>query len=130
VHVKRHPARLHFKTGADQTGHVLALEADITLDTGAYASLGIDVLENTVVFAAGPYFIPNLKIRGRAWYTNNVLAGAMRGFGVNQVAFALEQQMDAMARSLGMDRSIPSVERPRRGPADAADHVLKKGGIH
>ncbi len=59
VHVKRHPAWMHFKTGADAQGHVLALEARITLDTGAYCSLGLDVLENTAVFAGGPYFIPN-----------------------------------------------------------------------
>ncbi len=130
VHVKRHPARMRFKTGADNRGRVLALEADITLDTGVYASLGIDVLENTVVFAAGPYFIPNLRIRGQAWYTNNVLAGAMRGFGVNQVAFALEQQMDAMARALNMDafefRLLNALDV---GLPTAADHVLEEGVV-
>jgi len=130
VHVKRHPAWMRFKTGADQSGHVLALEADITLDTGAYASLGIDVLENTVVFAAGPYYVPNLKIHGEAWYTNNVLAGAMRGFGVNQVAFALEQQMDAMARRLGLDpfefRLLNALDV---GLPTAADHVLEAGVV-
>jgi CO/xanthine dehydrogenase Mo-binding subunit/aerobic-type carbon monoxide dehydrogenase small subunit (CoxS/CutS family) len=130
VHVKRHPAQMHFKTGADRAGHVLALEADISLDTGAYASLGIDVLENTVVFAAGPYYVPNLKIRGKSWYTNNVLAGAMRGFGVNQVAFALEQQMDAMARALSMDpfefRLLNALEV---GLPTATDHVLEEGVV-
>ena len=130
VHVKRHPARMRFKTGADRSGRVLALEADITLDTGAYASLGIDVLENTVVFAAGPYFVPNLRIRGCAWYTNNILAGAMRGFGVNQVAFALEQQMDAMARDLDMDafefRLLNALDV---GLPTAADHVLEEGVV-
>ena len=130
VHVKRHPARMRFKTGAGRDGHVLAVEADISLDTGAYTSLGIDVLENTVVFGAGPYYVPNLKIRGKSWYTNNVLAGAMRGFGVNQIAFALEQQMDAMARALNMDpfefRSLNALDV---GLPTAADHVLEEGVV-
>ena len=127
VHPKRHPSVMRYKTGADASGHVLAIEAEITLDTGCYASLGIDVLENAVVFAAGPYYVPNLKITGQAWYTNNVPAGAMRGFGVNQVAFALEQQLDIMARALGIDpfefRLMNALDA---GLPNAADHVLEK----
>jgi aldehyde oxidoreductase len=128
VHVKRHPAWMHFKTGADAQGHVLALEARITLDTGAYCSLGLDVLENTAVFAGGPYFIPAVNILAESWYTNNVPAGAMRGFGVNQVAIGLEQQMDAMARELHMDpidfRMLNALED---GSVTVADHVLEPG---
>jgi len=128
VHPKRHPARMRFKTGADREGRVLAVEAYITLDTGAYASLGIDVLENSLVFAAGPYYVPNVRLEGWAWYTNNVPAGAMRGFGVNQVAVALEQQMDAMARALGIDpfefRLINALDV---GLPTAADHMLEEG---
>lgn len=130
VHVKRHPAWLHYKTGCTTEGKVLGLQARITLDTGAYISLGIDVLENTVVFGAGPYFIPNLDIYGEAWYTNNVPAGAMRGFGVNQVAIALEQQMDAMARAIGMDpfkfRHINALDV---GLPSASDHIMEKGVV-
>jgi aldehyde oxidoreductase len=128
VHVKRHPAWIRYKTGVNQQGKILALEADITLDAGAYASLSVDVLENAVVFAAGPYYVPNLKINGYAWYTNNVLCGAMRGFGVNQIAIGLEQQMDAMARALNID---PFEFRIRNalvaGLPTGADHVLEEG---
>lgn len=128
VHVKRHPAWMYYKTGADASGHILALEAKITLDTGCYCSLGLDILENTVVFGAGPYFVPNLKIEGKSWYTNNVPSGAMRGFGVNQVAVALEQQMDEMAEALAIDpfefRLINSLDS---GLPTAADHILEKG---
>jgi CO/xanthine dehydrogenase Mo-binding subunit/aerobic-type carbon monoxide dehydrogenase small subunit (CoxS/CutS family) len=130
AHPKRHAANMHFKTGADQEGHVLGISAEITLDTGAYASLGIDILENTLVFAAGPYYVPNLRLEGWAWYTNNVPGGAMRGFGVNQVAFALEMQMDAMARALGID---PFEFRMRNaldvGLPTAADHILEEGVV-
>ncbi|MGB3716301.1 MAG: molybdopterin cofactor-binding domain-containing protein [Candidatus Promineifilaceae bacterium] len=128
VHAKRHPAWMRFKTGADKNGHVLAIEADITLDAGAYKSLSVEVLENTVVFACGPYFVPNLRVEGKAWYTNNVLCGAMRGFGVNQIAVGLEQQMDAMARALDIDpfefRAINAVVA---GLPTGADHVLEEG---
>ncbi|NIM95860.1 MAG: molybdopterin-dependent oxidoreductase [Anaerolineales bacterium] len=128
VHTKRHPAWMRYKTGAAKDGRVLAVEADITLDAGAYTSLSIDVLENTVVFASGPYYVPNLKINGNAWYTNNVMCGAMRGFGVNQIAIGLEQQMDAMARALDIDpfefRKINAVVA---GQPTGADHLLEKG---
>jgi aldehyde oxidoreductase len=130
VHVKRHPAWMHYKTGADASGHVLALQAKIVLDTGIYCSLGMDVLENTVVFGAGPYYIPNLKIDGWSWYTNNVLAGAMRGFGVNQIAVALEQQFDELARALNIDpfefRIINSL---LPGLPSASDHIMEEGVV-
>lgn len=128
VHVKRHPAELFYKVGADAGGKLLAIQSRVTLDTGAYASLGVDVLENTLVFGAGPYFVPNLDLEGWAWYTNNVPAGAMRGFGVNQVAVALEQLLDEIARKLDLD---PLELRLRNalepGQATAADHVLEEG---
>jgi len=128
VHTKRHPAWIRYKTGADKDGNILAIEADITLDAGAYTSLSIDVLENTVVFAAGPYYVPNLEINGHAWYTNNVLCGAMRGFGVNQIVIGLEQQLDEMARALNID---PFEFRMKNalvaGTPTGADHVLEVG---
>jgi aldehyde oxidoreductase len=128
VHTKRHPAWIRYKTGADKEGKILAIEADITLDAGAYASLSIDVIENSVVFAAGPYFVPNLKINGYAWYTNNVLCGAMRGFGVNQIAIGLEQQIDAMANALGIDPFEIRIKNALvAGLPTGADHVLEAG---
>ncbi len=130
VHVKRHPAKMYYKTGADKDGRVLAIEARILLDTGAYCSLGLDILENTVVFGAGPYYVPNLKLEGLSYYTNNVPAGAMRGFGVNQVAFALEQQMDMMARALHIDPfQFRLTNALDVGLPTAADHVLEEGVV-
>ncbi|NPV75929.1 MAG: molybdopterin-dependent oxidoreductase [Anaerolineae bacterium] len=130
VHVKRHPAWMHYKTGADPSGKVLAIEASITLDTGCYCSLGLDILENVVVFGAGPYYVPNLKIEGKSWYTNNVPSGAMRGFGVNQVAIALEQQFDEMANALGIDpfefRLINALDV---GLPTASDHIMTEGVV-
>ncbi len=128
THPKRHRAWMRFKTGADKDGHVLAVKADIVADTGAYASLGVDVLENMVVFACGPYYVPHVRLEGWAWYTNNMPAGAMRGFGANQVEFALETQMDMMARALKMDPfEFRHLNGLATGLPTAADHVLEPG---
>lgn len=130
THPKRHPAKMHFKLGADADGRFQALQAEIVLDGGAYASLSVDVLENSLVFAGGPYYIPNVRVEGWAWYTNNVPCGAMRGFGVNQVAFALESLVDEIGRRLGLD---PFEIRLRNaldvGLPTIADHVLQEGVV-
>ena len=129
-HPKRHAAKMRYKTGANAAGKILAIEAEIILDTGAYASLGTDVMCNTLVFGAGPYYVPSLRLAAWAWYTNNVPAGAMRGFGVNQVVVALEQQMDMMARALKIDpfefRLINALDV---GLPTATDHVLEDGVV-
>jgi aldehyde oxidoreductase len=130
THVKRHPAKMRFRTGADIHGRLLALEAEIILDAGAYASLTSDVLENTVVFAAGPYYVPHVRLEGWAWYTNNVPSGAMRGFGVNQVAFALESNLDEMARRLGINPfEIREINALDAGLPTVSDHVLEEGVV-
>ena len=130
THPKRHPAKMRFKTGADAEGRLLALEAEVVLDGGAYASLSVDVLENTLVFAGGPYYIPNVKLEGWAWYTDNVPCGAMRGFGVMQVAFALESNLDEIARKLGKDPfEIRLLNALDVGLPTVADHVLEEGVV-
>jgi CO/xanthine dehydrogenase Mo-binding subunit len=100
---KRHPFVMHYRTAADATGRLLALEADLVADTGAYASYGLAVAMRAAVHAAGPYRVPNARVKGRAVYTNRPFSGAMRGFGAPQVAFGYESQMDLIARSLGLD---------------------------
>ncbi len=103
LHPKRHPVRMDYRTGFDESGRIVALEADIVGDTGCYASLGPDILENFLTFGAGPYEVPALALTATIVYTNNPPAGAMRGFGVPQVAFAVEEQMDEAAHRLGLD---------------------------
>jgi CO/xanthine dehydrogenase Mo-binding subunit len=100
---KRHPLEMTLKTGADQTGKLLALEATITGDTGAYGSYGIAVASRAAVHATGPYQVENVDIESRCVYTNNSFCGAMRGFGTPQMAIAHESQMDLLAENLGID---------------------------
>lgn len=101
-HSKRHPMRMHYKTGAAKDGKLVAMEAKITGDAGAYASWSINVLRKSAVHATGPYEIPNVCIDSYAVFTNNPFTGAMRGFGAAQTVLAYESQMDLLARELGI----------------------------
>ncbi|MBW8012726.1 MAG: molybdopterin-dependent oxidoreductase [Chloroflexi bacterium] len=102
-HPKRHAMKVDLKAGASKDGKLTAFEANIYADTGAYASEGIVVLGQAVVFCGGPYVIPNVSVVGTTVYTNNPPGGAMRGFGIPQVAFPTELVMDELAGLLEMD---------------------------
>ncbi len=102
-HPKRHATIIRIKTGAKKDGTLTAVRAEIFGDSGAYASLGDKVMTRAATHAAGPYNIPNVKIDCYAMYTNNPPAGAFRGFGVTQSAFAVESNMDELAHRLDID---------------------------
>src|SRR4030043_469587 len=99
---KRHPLKIRYRSGAKKDGRLTAVEVEILGDTGAYASYGATVGIRSAVHATGPYEIPNVKVRSRMAYTNNSWSGAMRGFGVPQMAFAHESQMELLAQAVGM----------------------------
>jgi len=100
---KRHPYLMDYKVGFDKRGRILAVEAKLLSDAGPYTALSPRVIDQACIFACGPYEVPNLKIEGLAVYTNNVNSSAFRGFGINQVAVAIESLMDEAARRLRMD---------------------------
>ena len=104
VHPKRHATQITVKIGAKKDGTLVAAQTELYGDTGAYASLGEKVLTRATTHSAGPYIIPNVHADCYAMYTNNPPAGAFRGFGVLQSAFAIESTMDMLAEKLGMDR--------------------------
>jgi selenium-dependent xanthine dehydrogenase len=102
AHPKRHATVIRLKTGATKAGKLLAVQAHIVGDTGAYASLGEPVMTRTATHASGPYEVPNFQVECYAVHTNNPPAGAYRGFGVPQSTFACETQIDILAEKLGM----------------------------
>jgi xanthine dehydrogenase molybdenum-binding subunit len=110
VHPKRHATIIKLKTGAKKDGTLVAHQAEIYGDAGAYASLSNHVMLRATTHAAGPYEVPNVEVKTYAMYTNNVPSGAFRGFGVTQSGFAMESQMDVLAEALG----ISPVEIRRR----------------
>jgi selenium-dependent xanthine dehydrogenase len=102
-HVKRHPLTMTYTVGCDGDGQLLGLRARIVGDTGAYASVGDKVLERAAGHACGVYRFDAVDIEARAVYTNNPPCGAMRGFGANQVNFAIEGMLDRLAERTGLD---------------------------
>jgi CO/xanthine dehydrogenase Mo-binding subunit len=101
--ITKHAASIRMKTGVKNDGTLVARECEIHLDTGAYAEIGPRVAKKSGYTAAGPYRIPNLKIDSYSVYTNKPPAGAFRGFGVSQSAWAVESQMDIIAAALKID---------------------------
>jgi|SRR5680860_175319 len=99
---KRHPYVINYKSAADEKGNLLAIDVTVIGDTGAYASYGPGTLTRSAVHATGPYEVANVKVDAYTVYTNNPTSGAMRGFGVPQLAFAHEQQMDMIAQKAGI----------------------------
>ncbi|AKA67352.1 selenium-dependent xanthine dehydrogenase [Clostridium scatologenes] len=101
-HVKRHAMEMEFTTACDENGYLTAMKGVIIADTGAYASLGGPVLQRACTHAAGPYNYQNIDILGMSVYTNNVVAGAFRGFGVTQSCFATENNINLLADMVGI----------------------------
>jgi len=103
-HPKRHPTHIEFTLGANESGEFVAVKTRILGDTGGYASVGDKVLERAAGHACGPYKVPNVNVEALTIKTNNPVCGAMRGFGVNQIAFAMEGCIDRLSDKLGIDK--------------------------
>jgi CO/xanthine dehydrogenase Mo-binding subunit len=100
---KRHPAIVRHRTGVKKDGRLTAMNIDVVLDGGAYATLSAVVLSRGMIHASGPYRCDHVRARGRAVMTNTPPNGAFRGFGAPQTQFAVEAHMDVIAERLGMD---------------------------
>jgi xanthine dehydrogenase molybdenum-binding subunit len=103
MHAKRHPIDMSYKIGCDADGKILALHVRAIGDSGAYASVGMKVLERMAGHASGPYQVPNIDVEAIAVRTNNPVCGAFRGFGANQAQLAMEGVLDRLAEKVGID---------------------------
>ena len=99
----RHPFHIRIKTGVRRDGTLVARETELLLDGGAFGDDSPGVLGYALLMQGGPYRIPHVHAYGRVAYTNKMRFGAFRGFGVPQVTFAAESQLDEIAAKLGMD---------------------------
>ncbi len=97
MHPKRHPIRIKMKLSCNKNGDLTGAKVEAIGDTGAYASVGTKVLQRVLGHATGVYKFQNVDIDIKTVYTNNIPCGAMRGFGANQVIFALESLIDELA---------------------------------
>jgi len=123
-HHKRHPYHMHFKIAASRQGKLLAVEATLIADIGAYSSSSSAVLNNAVSIATGPYEVPNVKVDGYNVFTNNLVCGAFRGFGALQATFAAEMQMNRLAEALGIDPMILRLRNSLREGSELATQSI------
>ncbi len=124
---KRHPSIVKHRLGVMKDGTFVAADVDVLFDGGAYLTLSPVVLSRGVLHAAGPYRIPNVRVRGRAVATNHPPHGAFRGFGAPQTTFAYERQVQKAARELGIDPfALRRKNMLRIGDATATGQVLKE----
>ncbi len=124
---KRHPSRVRHRTGVKRDGTLVAMDIDVLLDGGAYITLSPVVLSRAVLHAAGAYSCPNVRIRGKVLATNTPPNGAFRGFGAPQSLFAVERQMDKVARTLGLDPFAIRIRNAyREGDLTPTGQVLKE----
>ena len=103
VTVRRHAATVRLKTGVKRDGTLVAREAEIYLDTGAYDDNGPLVALRAATRVLGPYRIPHARADAYAVYTNTGSAGSFRSIGGPQTIFASECQMNIIAARLGID---------------------------
>ena len=100
---RRHSARCHIRTGVKDDGTLLAREAEVVMDTGAYADNGPRVAKRALSRLIGPYKLDHCRVDVLAVYTNTAPAGSMRSIGGPQTIWALESHMDSIANELGFD---------------------------
>src|SRR5947208_208021 len=100
----REPCTIRLRTAADPAGRLLARDAHVTIDNGAYTSWGSTTPYVMLSTVAGLYRVPNVRFDTTIAYTNNPYSGSMRGYGNPESTFAVESQMDELAERLGMDR--------------------------
>ncbi|WP_127956454.1 molybdopterin cofactor-binding domain-containing protein [Serratia microhaemolytica] len=115
---KRHPYYMKYKIGLDDNAKIQAIKIDILMDSGGYTASSPFVGWRSVVQAAGPYNIANVRVDIAAVATNNSYTSAFRGFGAPQVIFANESLMDEVARYF----NISPVELRRR-------NILRQGDV-
>ncbi|GBD14935.1 4-hydroxybenzoyl-CoA reductase subunit alpha [bacterium HR25] len=128
--VVRGAVHIRLRTAVTREGAIIARQAEVVWDTGAYADVGPLLCRNGSYSVTGPYRIPNQWIDGYCVYTNKLVTGAFRGYGIMEMAFAYESQMDSIARALGID----PVEMRRRnlikdGDETATGEVLYNVGL-
>ncbi len=126
----RHATRIRMRTGARADGTLIAREAEIVCDGGAFADESPAVLGFALLMARGPYRIPNLRAHGLAVYTNKLRASGFRGFGNPQITFAGESQLDELADRLGIDPIELRLKNAlRKGDRAVGGEVVQSCGL-
>ncbi len=122
---KRHPFEIETRLAADADGRLTAMAMDITVDNGAYMSLGRVIVNRALHMLTSAYLVPNLAVTSRLVYTNNPWGSAARGAGPPQTHYALECAVDLLAERMGIDPlEFRRRNSLRPGEAKATGHVV------
>ncbi len=103
AHRGRHPFEMTYRTGATRDGMITSVDAEITLDGGAYASFGLVTTYYSGQLLTAPYALPAYRFDSTRVYTNKPPCGPKRGHGSVQPRFAFEVQLDKLAEKIGLD---------------------------
>ncbi len=103
VTITKHGVRIRMKTGVTRDGRITARQSTCHFNTGAYSDIGPRLIKNGGFGTGGPHHIANVSVDSYAVYANIAPAGAFRGYGISQAAWAYETQMDIIAERLGLD---------------------------
>ena len=118
------------KTGVTKDGKIIAEENTFYWDGGAYTEYGVNIARAGGYASTGPYDIPNVKAASICVYTNHPVGGPYRGFGMSEIHFAIEQNLDIVAHKIGMD---PAEFRRRNalknGSTTVTGQVLENVGL-
>jgi CO/xanthine dehydrogenase Mo-binding subunit len=127
----RHPSSIYLKQGVKADGTITARFAKLVTNTGAYASHGPGITWVGLEFLSSMYACENVHLEGYCVYTNTPIAGAMRGYGSPQAAFALESQMDEIAERLRIDPLELRMQNAiRLGDRSPTGRPLEDDGLH
>ncbi len=128
--IVRHPSVIQIKTGIKKDGTLTARKVKLVMDTGAYADAGPPITRNAGFSCNGPYQIPNIWVDSYCVYTNKTIAGAFRGFGIPQIMWAIDSQMDLLAEGIGMDPVEFRLKNAlEEGSLSATGQILHSVGI-
>ena len=123
---KRHPFTMKLKTGVRKDGKIVAHYGEIMGDSGPYSLASPGVLMRAIVHSYGPYEIPNVEVHGKMALTNNTPTSSMRGFGVSQMCFAVESQINRICSRLGMSVfDFAKLNGFRQGTITATGQLIK-----
>ena len=127
----RHPGVITLRSGVTRDGALVAREARVVFNSGAFGAFKPRVHLRGADHSGGPYRIPHVQINSYMVYTNNIPCGHMRAPAKPQVAFAVESHMDMMARELGMDpydfRRINVLQPGDIDPVGESWHNIRAG---
>ena len=128
--VTRHACTFRIKSGVMNDGRIVGRHCEVVWNGGAYADIGPRVTQKAGFTSAGPYDIDNVTIESYAVYTNRPPAGALRGFGAPQTAWAYESHIDKIAVALGIDKlEIRKRNLLKNGRPQASGTIVQDAAI-